>query len=321
VKRNLIIGTIFSAFFLYLALRGIEWNVLWTVLKETRFAYLIPVVVASLLSHYSRAWRWRFMLLPIKPIPTSRLFSATMIGFMANNLLPARLGEFVRAYVLGRRERISRTASFATIVYERVVDVFSLLVLLWVTLTHVRGPEWLRESALWLLILNFLLMVAMLVVERYKSPVSRLVARVSGRLRPTHQATIQRATEGFLDGLAGMTHLRTLIPIALGSVAVWGFAGVAIYFCFGALDMQLPVMAIVALIVLVSMGSMIPSAPAFIGTTQYACIIALGLFDVGKSEAFAFSILYHAAQFFPVTALGFYYLWKARIRFGEISKR
>ena len=58
MKRNLIIGTIFSAFFLYLALRGIEWNVLWTVLKETRFAYLIPVVVASLLSHYSRAWRW-----------------------------------------------------------------------------------------------------------------------------------------------------------------------------------------------------------------------------------------------------------------------
>ncbi len=80
-------------------------------------------------------------------------------------------------------------------------------------------------------------------------------------------------------------------------------------------------MAILAVIVLVSMGSMIPSAPAFIGTTQYACIVALGLFGVGKSEAFAYSILYHATQFFPVTILGFYFLWKAQIRFGEISKR
>jgi hypothetical protein len=320
MKKKLLIGTIISAVFLYLAFRGIQWGILWSVLKQTRVIYLVPTIVLSLMSHYSRAYRWKFMLLPVKSIPTRRLFSATMIGFMANNLLPARLGELVRADVLGRREQISRTASFATIVYERIVDVFSLLVLLWVTLHQMPGRPWLRKSALWILALNVLLMLAMLAVYKYRETVSRWVVRAARRLKPGHQTAIQRATDGYLTGLAGMTHPRTLVPIALGSVAVWGFALLGVHFCFRAVSMDLPVLSSIVVIVLVSMGSMIPSAPAFIGTTQYACIIALGFFGVEKSEALAYSILYHAVQFFPVTVLGFYYLSKERIRFREISK-
>ena len=75
------------------------------------------------------------------------------------------------------------------------------------------------------------------------------------------------------------------------------------------------------LVVFIAMGSMIPSAPAYLGTTQYACVVGLSFFDIGQSEALAFSILFHALQFFPTTALGLYYLWKAGIQFKEISKR
>lgn len=321
MKKNLLVGSIISGIFLYLALRGIQWDVLFDVLRRTRFEYLVPAVVFTLLGHYSRAYRWKFMLLAVKPISTSSLFSATAIGFMANNLLPARLGEFVRAYVLGRRERISRTASFATIVYERIVDVFTLLALLWITLLNVPGPDWLRKSALWLLALNVLLLAAMLVMERCRNLVVKAVVRVSRPFKKDLQATIMRATDGFLSGLSGMTRVGTILPIALGSIPVWGFAMLGLYFCFGAIDMSPPLITSLVLVVLVSMGSMIPSAPAYIGTTQYACIVGLGFFGVGKSEALAYSILYHATQFFPITALGFYYLWKSRIRFDEISRR
>lgn len=321
MKRQLLIGSIFSGFFLYLALRGIEWRVLWEVLNRTRLEYLVPGILFTMLGHYSRAYRWRFMLLPVKRITTWSLFTSTAIGFMANNLLPARLGELVRAYVLGRRERISRTAAFATIVYERIVDVFSLLILLWVTLVKIPGPGWLRTSTLWILVFNVLLLLAMLFMERYKGLVSRWVASATSRLKADARTKILRATEGYLAGLTGMTRVSTFVPIALASVLVWGFAMLGIYFCFGALEMDPPLIASLVLVVLVSMGSMIPSAPAYIGTTQYACIIGLGLFGVGKSEALAYSILYHATQFFPITALGLYLLWKARIRFGEISSR
>jgi uncharacterized protein (TIRG00374 family) len=321
MKRNLIIGSIFSAFFLYLALRGIEWGVLWGVLKQTKITYVVPVIVLSFASHYFRSYRWKFMLIPVKRIPTRSLFSATMIGFMANNLLPARLGELVRAYTLGMREHISRTASFATIVYERIIDVFSLLVLVWLMLSRVPGPEWLRKSALWLLAANVLLMIAMLVMERHPGLVTRIVSKLSNRLSERTQARIHRATEGYLGGLAGMTRVNTLVPIALTSVPVWGFAMIGIYLCFRALGIDVPPVASVALVVLVAMGSMIPSAPAYLGTTQYACIVGLGLFGIGKTEALAFSILYHALQFFPVTGLGLYLLWKSHIRLRDISKK
>jgi len=321
MKKNLLIGSVISAVFLYLALRGIQWNVLWDTLQQTRFEFLVPAVAFTMLGHYARAWRWKFMLLAVKPIPTPTLFSSTLIGFMANDLLPARLGEFVRAYVLGRRENISRTAAFATIVYERVVDVFSLLVCLWVTLLNIEGPEWLRTSALWILSFNIVLLGFLLLMQRCPNSMRAITAWASRPLRKNHRATISRATEGFLGGLSGMTRVSTFLPIVFSSVLVCGCAILGFYFCFGALRMNPPLISNLVLLVLVSMGSMIPSAPAYIGTTQYACVVGLGLFSVGKSEALAYSILYHATQFFPVVAAGFYLLWKSQIKFGEISKR
>jgi uncharacterized protein (TIRG00374 family) len=321
MKRNFIIGSLISTVFLYLALRGIQWSLLWRVLGGTRFLLLVPAVAAGLLSHYFRSYRWKFMLLSIKPISTKSLFAATMIGFMANNLLPARLGELVRADALGRREGISRTGSFATIVYERIIDVFCLLVLLWVFLMKVPGPDWLARTAVWLLAANVLLMIAMLAMERYRGLVTRIVEKLARPLNEKTRAKIHQATQGYLGGLSGMTKVHTLLPIVLTSVPVWGFAMVGIYLCFGALNMHPPLVATVAIVVLVALGSMIPSAPAFLGTTQYACVVGLGLFGVEKTEALAYSILYHAVQFFPVTILGFYYLSKSHIRLRDISKR
>jgi uncharacterized protein (TIRG00374 family) len=239
---------------------------------------------------------------------------------MANNLLPARLGELVRAYVLGKQEQISRTASFATIVYERILDVFSLLILLWVTLAKASGPEWLKTSMIWILVLNVAAFVVMLLMVRSPETVKRLVVMFTNRLPGELQAKALRVTEGYLGGLAGMTQIKSLVPIAVTSFGVWFFAMLGLYYCFIALDMQMPLMANVTLIVLVAMGTMIPSAPAYLGTTQYACIVGLALYGVGKSEALAFSLLYHATQFFPITALGLYLLWKAQIKFEEISR-
>ncbi len=94
------------------------------------------------------------MLYTVKRIPQSRLWSATAIAFMVNNLFPARLGEFVRAYAIGKSDSISKSTAFATIVYERVVDVFMLIVLLWLCMLKVSGPDWLRKSGIILIVFN-----------------------------------------------------------------------------------------------------------------------------------------------------------------------
>ena len=108
------VGMGFSGTFLYLAFRRTDLLAVGYTLRQAAYIWLFPAVVLTLLSFYLRAYRWHYLLESIKPITISSLFSATLIGFMANNLLPARLGEFVRAYVIGRREGIRGSASFAT---------------------------------------------------------------------------------------------------------------------------------------------------------------------------------------------------------------
>lgn len=320
MKLKLILGCVISAIFLFLAFRGIEWSQLATVLKRTKPAYLIPAV-ASIIAHlYLRAYRWKFMLRPVKSIPTPRLFSATSIGYMANNVLPARLGELVRAHVLGRQENISRTASFATIVYERVADVFALLVMLWIVLLRTSGPEWLRRTGWWILALNLFSMAALVLLDRYGGEFSRGLAVMIRPLPSRLQEKVSHAFGRFRVGLQAVGSVKDSIAVVLTSILVWTSPLVGIYFCFRALNLDVPVLATVTIQVMVAFSTMIPSAPAHLGTIQYACVVGLALYGVGKSEALGYSILYHSTLFFPVTIVGFYFLWRARMGIGVLSR-
>lgn len=317
--RRIIIGILISIVFLYLAIRGIQWSEFTAVLKRTRFEYLLLACLLNIFGHYARAYRWKFMLGPVKNMPTSSLFSATSIGYMANNLLPARLGEVVRAYVIARKEAISKAASFATIVYERVVDVFVLLALLWLTLFRIPGPAWLKQGGLVLLILNMLMLIVLIVMNRGKRRIDgSLAARTTTESRIA--ARVLRVLRSFLSGLDIVSTRRGHLPIAAISIVVWFAAAFRVYCCFEALDMTVPLMASVTLLVFVSVAAMIPSAPAYLGTTQYACVLGLAIYGVGKSEALAYSVVFHFTQVVPVTVGGLFFLWREQLGLTEISR-
>ncbi len=321
MKKQFVVGLLVSALFLYLALKDIDWQLFGDAFRQVNYWWLIPAVFFTMLGHYTRAHRWKFMLAPIKLIPQGPLWSATAIAFMVNNLFPARLGEFVRAYAIGKSEGISKSAAFATIVYERVVDVFMLIALLWLTLFYIDGPDWMEKSAVVLVAFNVALMVALVVMLRAPQ---RFVALIAALVRPLPQRIRERVvhlTESFVEGLAVLRDASHLWPITVYSVVVWGSAVLGIYFALLSLDMQLPYFTSVLLVVIISLGSMIPSAPAFVGTMQYACILGLAVYGVQKAEALAYSTVYHATQFFPITLAGLYYAAKAQIGLSEISQR
>ena len=144
---KLLTGIIVSGLLLFFAARNVDIQKLWEVLKNVNYWYLIPVLILIMLYMWFRSFRWHFLLRPIKPIPIMSLFSATMIGFMANNLFPARLGEFVRAFAIGSKEQIGRSASFATIVLERILDGFTILSFLIILFffSPVPLPDWLQR--------------------------------------------------------------------------------------------------------------------------------------------------------------------------------
>jgi len=321
MKRRLIIGTVVSLVFLVLAVRGIDWSEFVSVLGRTRYRFLAPAAVLTIVGHYFRAYRWKFILIPVKAIRTWTLFSATLIGLMANNLLPARLGEIIRVYVIGKTADISKRASFATIVFERIVDVFALLALLWFTLLRSSGPAWLKNSGLLVLTFNLALLACLFFMHRYQKTSGRIVDRLSRPLPAKWRGRLIGIIENFTTGLSTLRNGRVFLPITATSILVWLAPILRAYLCFAALALDLPLMAGVSVIVLVSLGSMIPSAPGYIGTTQYACVISLAIYGVGNNEALAFSVLFHATQLLPNTVAGLLCLWREGMNFGDLSKR
>jgi uncharacterized protein (TIRG00374 family) len=315
MKKKLLLGLLSSALFLWLAVRGIDWS-----LARTRWLYLVPAIVFTMLGHFSRSVRWKHMMAPLKDCGIRPLWAATAIAFMVNNLLPARLGELVRAFVIGRSQNVSRSASFATIVYERVVDVFVLILLLWFCIVRISGPEWLARSAQILVAFNLALFLLLWAMVRWRERFRLLISRVVRPFPAETQRRMYDTADAFVAGLGVVAKPSASMPIALLSVVVWGCAVLGVWFCLVAFRLELPPMASLMVIVMVSLGSMIPSAPAFLGTLQYACVIALGIYGIDRANALAFSAVYHATQFLPITLTGLYYAWKSHLHWRELSE-
>jgi len=319
MKKKLALGVLTSAVFLWLAARGIDWSQFGQALRQTRYIYLVPAIALTMLGHFSRAVRWKYMMAPVKNCKIRPLWSATAIAFMVNNLLPARLGELVRAFVIGRSQNVSRSASFATIVYERVVDVFVLILLLWFCMVRISGPDWLARSAEILVAFNVALFLLLWAMVRWRERFRVLIARVVRPFPAETQRRMHDSADAFVVGLGVVSRPAATLPIAALSVAVWGCAVLGVWLCMLAFRLELPALSSVLMIVLISLGSMIPSAPAFLGTMQYACVIGLGVYGVERADALAFSAVYHATQFFPITLTGLYYAWRSHLRWRDFS--
>ncbi|HID94591.1 MAG TPA: flippase-like domain-containing protein [Candidatus Latescibacteria bacterium] len=319
LRRKFWIGIIVSAVFLYLAFRRVDLHELGFALRSANYLYVIPAILLTFLSFWTRAFRWRFLLGPVKQVKTSHLFSAIMIGFMANNLLPARLGEFVRAYVIGKKEQISSSSSFATIVIERIFDGVTLLLFLIPVFFLPSSPRWVTKSgyiaaAIYLGILAFLAAL-MIRTEQTQNLVDRFLRPFSVRWRQK----VRGLLVSFTSGLAVLGSLGHLLIIFLLSLLLWFLVVGAIHLVFVSCGLKLPVYAGFLLLAIIALGVMLPSSPGFVGTIQFLSVAGLALFAVPKSQALGFSIVFHASQFIPVTAIGLVYLWYEQLSLRKLG--
>ena len=130
MRIKLLLGLIISGIFVYWAFKEIDYDVMLEAFKQANYWLLIPGIIFMFVSLWIRAIRWGYLMEPIKKVDRKTLFSSMMIGYYANNVFPLRLGEVLRAYAIGKAADVSRMASFATIFVERLIDIFSLLLLI-----------------------------------------------------------------------------------------------------------------------------------------------------------------------------------------------
>lgn len=308
MKKNIIFGIVVSAVFLYLALYKVNFQEMWTLLKHANYWYVIPYSATVILGMWVRAYRWRFMTDHIKKISLSSLFASTMIGFMAINLLPARIGEVVRAYSLGSKEKVSKSAIFATIILERIFDLIALLVMVWFTLVFFPTPSEVKKLGYVTLLLIVGIMAILYFLKTKTAPTLAVLERPFFFLKKSWRDRVKGLFHKFADGLAILMDFRTMVIVIVISILLWFGTALANYLVFMAFEIHPPIYASFILLIFVAFGVSLPSSPGFIGTFQFACVLALRFLKVPESTAFSISMVLWAGNYLPVTLLGLYYL-------------
>ncbi len=314
-------GLIVSALFLYVALRGLRLELVWETVQQANYWWLLPGVGAYFLGVWVRAWRWHYMLRPLKPIPLRTLFPVVAIGYMGNNIYPARAGELLRAYVLRRREGVSVSASMATVVVERLFD--GLTMLLFVAVAVPFSPVGQRYgsvvigfSFLFLGGLVFFLFVAARpqVARRWFNRVLVLVVPVRWHERA------RGLFDHFLSGLESLRSGRDVSVIFATSVLVWLFETVKYWFVMHAFPFQVSFLVLMLMNGVVNLATTLPAAPGYIGTFDAPGIEILKAFGVPGEVATGYTLVLHAALWLPITALGFYYLWREHLSLERVQQ-
>ena len=227
-----------SAVCLYLAVRGMDFERTVQELRKSSPTPILGAVFFLFLSYWIRAYRWSYLLLPIKKIATRPLFRSTLIGFMGNYLLPFRAGEVMRAVSVGQNQNISKAAALGSILVERVFDGVVLSLTPFIFLAVLDLPRWILWVNLSLLMVYVtgLLMIVLATrrgwIEVWLNPMTGLLPRLLGK-------RVSSIAGDFLQGMKGINRAGALFPVWLLSLLCWFFHGLYFFLLFEALDLEL----------------------------------------------------------------------------------
>jgi uncharacterized protein (TIRG00374 family) len=316
---HLVAAVLISVVFMLLAVRGVEWGLIVDALGRTRLSLLVIACVVALAAQALRAMRWRVIVSATREAGMMGVFSATVIGTMANFLLPARMGELVRVYMLKRSDGVRMSAAAATVVVERVADLFTVLVMLWLLMAQSTVATWLRAGAGAVLAVGLAALCALALLERFRY---RAVALVETLLRPLPERvrrTMAHVAHSFLDGLGALGRPALYLPIVLLSVGVHAAMVVVTWLCLWSMGLEVSWLASLSVQVCLCLASIIPGAMGNIGIGQWACMVALEPYGIEGSVAFAFSWVIYAACFVPITLVGMPLLWRQQLTMRDLK--
>jgi hypothetical protein len=324
--RGALLGIVITVVFLALALRNVDLAAVMAELATADYRFLLPAALCTLVGYLLRSLRWQVILHPVHQVPFRTLFPVLMLGFATNNILPARVGEVVRAYALGRKTEVPASLSLATIVVERLFDGLTLLLLMALALQLaplVEDNDRLRlvEVASVAIFATALAVLILLLVFR-----ERALASLAWLLRPLPDRWSRRAgamAESFILGLRCLRHPGVVVRIAAFSLLVWTAEAASYALVARAFDLNLGprqyAAAMLFLLVFVNLGIMIPSAPGYIGTFQFFARLALSAFAVPAERAVGLSVLAHATQYVLVTGIGLVILWREHLSLTRLA--
>lgn len=327
----LFLGLAVSAVCLWLAMRPIlqdpeEWAKMVTAFRSADYRSL-PVIFLVLTAFYwLKAWRWKLLLAPIGQFRTVEdLIRPVMIGFALNNTLPARIGEFVRCFVFSRQQRVPLIQSISSVALERVFDAMAVLFYLTLGLLAVEGLDpRVEKSAMFLVAFVIIGLMGAVVYVIWTKPFVVIFERILKSIPLVPHTLTEKVCHLIETGAAGLNAIRDwklLTGIILISVVKWGLNGSLIILSLWSFDLSVSLPLVLCLLGAIAFGVALPAAPGFFGVIQFIFTLVLGNFVEDQGALFAASIYYHLAQWLPVTAVGWYFSYRANFDLHEVEEK
>jgi uncharacterized protein (TIRG00374 family) len=306
VRKNaqLILGLVVSLLALALAFRGADLGAMASALRKANYFVMMPAVGLFALGLVFRALSWRVIL--GGRVPFRRVFAALNEGYLLNNLLPFRLGEFGRAYLVSHRNNLPPLEALSSIVVERVIDLLMVVLLLVAFLPLVAGLDLARSTAFSSIGLGLLAIIVLVMVARNQERLARLVGAVLRRLRLRwlDPGRWEARAGSFLAGLSAVRDPRRALQAGFWSVMAWAAAGLGAWLLLSAFIPGATITMAIVTLTLVAIGAAVPSAPGSAGVFELVVVKTLFYFGVASSLALSYGLVLHAINIMLAIVLG-----------------
>jgi uncharacterized protein (TIRG00374 family) len=318
-----LLGLIISGVALALTLRGKDLGLIVSEMRGADYRWLWPYLAILLLIHLIRTVRWGILLEPVVKVPFSRLNAVSAVGIMALVVLPFRLGEFARPYLIAERPKLRVSAALSSIVVERVADGLFTALLLMVTLLAVpegtRGLHAFRVAGV-VVFLAFASLLAFLVLAHRNRPLAvRLTHRLLDGISPRIADRASGMMDAFIHGLRLVPSRRKVVGFFLLTFLYWALNGWGLQVFGHSFGFELGLVDAYTILGVLVVGVMIPAGPGMVGTFQAAVVGGLSLFDPAAGErGFAFANVLWLVQVAQQVCLGTFFLFSRHIQLARI---
>jgi uncharacterized protein (TIRG00374 family) len=293
-----------TGLFAYITLRGLDLSSAWRGLGKSDFWWLIPALVAFGLGNAARALRWRALFVPVRRPPFRTTLNAMMIGYLYNNILPARAGEAARVLVLTQRSSSPPVEIAGTVILERVYDVGALLLIFFAAEPWLPRVKWFEAAAIVAIVLAAAIAAIVVALAVYGDRPLRVLLGPLRRLSPITEERLEHVANQLVHGLSGLRRWRVALETFAWTVAAWMLSMVCALFVTFAFHLHLSFAAPVLVMVAIGLGMILPSAPAAVGVFEGATLIALRAFHVSASTALPYAVVLHLVNFVPFLVVG-----------------
>jgi uncharacterized protein (TIRG00374 family) len=300
---NLVIVAV-TLVFSYVALSSINLSLAWRALRTCDYWWLAVALLAFGLGNVARAFRWRSLFARGRRPPVGVVWNAMMVGYLYNNIMPARAGEAARVVVLTQRSSAPATEIVGTVVLERLYDVLAILLIFFAAEPWLPHVSWFDAAAIAAFVLATLIIIAAAVLAIYGDRPVRLLLRPLRRLSLFSGERLERTIDELTRGLSGLRHPRLALEASLWTIAAWLCTSLCAYFVSVSFHLHLPLACGVLVAVAIGLGMILPSPPAAVGVFEAAALIALAAYGIPHYSALSYAVVLHLVNFVPYIAVG-----------------